>query len=62
MAENLIDNIANKNNQPKTDYYTNFIGDLKRAFGSDQLALTIETVNADGSVSGFDVLMGNRRG
>jgi hypothetical protein len=40
---------------------SNLIGEWKGVFGNDQLALTIETVNADGSVSGFNIVKSNRR-
>lgn len=47
--------------QSETPDYSNLIGEWKGAFGNDQLALTIETVNADGSATGFDIVKGNRR-
>lgn len=47
--------------QNETPDYSDFIGDWKGAFGNDQLALTIETINADGSATGFDIVKGNRR-
>jgi hypothetical protein len=40
---------------------SNLIGEWKGVFGNDQLALTIETVNADGSATGFNIVKGNRR-
>ncbi|MBK7957715.1 MAG: hypothetical protein IPK03_06100 [Bacteroidetes bacterium] len=40
---------------------SNLIGEWTGALGTDQLALTIETINADGSVTGFNIVKGNRR-
>jgi|JI10StandDraft_1071094.scaffolds.fasta_scaffold536317_1 type II secretory pathway pseudopilin PulG len=41
--------------------FSNLIGEWKGEFGDNQLALTIEAINADGSVTGFDIVKGNSR-
>jgi endogenous inhibitor of DNA gyrase (YacG/DUF329 family) len=45
----------------ETPDFSSSIGEWKGAFGNDQLVLTIETVNEEGYVTGFDIVKGNRR-
>lgn len=41
--------------------YDELIGEWKGTFGNDQIALNIENINTDGSVTGYDKVKNNRR-
>ena len=46
---------------PASDINNSLIGEWKGAFGNDQLLINIESINDDGSVTGFNIVKNNKR-
>ncbi len=63
IAEEIKDtaNTTIQENTPVISNSNDLIGEWKGAFGNDQLLINIESINDDGSVTGFNVVKNNRR-
>lgn len=53
--------ISNENQEEKYHEANTLIGEWKGSFGYDQLLLNIESINDDGSVTGYNIVKNNRR-
>ena len=58
QQEKTLEQTSTQTKQPD---YSLALGEWRGTFGNDQLALTIESIGADGITSGFNTVKGNRR-
>lgn len=63
VTEEIIDTAAAtaEENSPELSNTFDALGQWKGAFGNDELLINIESINADGSVTGFNIVKNNRR-